>query len=641
MKQLGLKKLLLLSVMLLVGLSVSVSSYVLYLQQKDAMMAGIIGKSQGDVDARAKSVQTLISEKIKGIEKLAVQYRTQGFAGSDADMVGQARFLANAMNLKSGVVALENGNGYWTLGMELAPDVWPGNKMAGDVRTLNWYQPARQAPGVYITEPYIYEATGTDTYWITIAQKIADGVLAVNMRLGFLDAIVQESNDTEGAVAFILSDDSTVLASTSSYVKAGKKAVELADFGPVARQAISQESNQLNYTLGGEDKILFSRRITIGDKDWYYCMGLSEDIAFSELASARTKAISISILATVISVLIAFVLIRTLYRPILSLKETIAGLSAGNGDLTQRLAVESNDDLGQISQGVNQFIESLQLMMIDIQKACTSLQTNIRGMRNQSEENSRILQHHALETDQVVTAIEEMNSTADSMAKDAANTAALTERANKTSTESHAKVDYSQNTVSALISDVDKAVIDVQKMSDETQTISGILAVIGEIAEQTNLLALNAAIEAARAGEQGRGFAVVADEVRNLASRTKSSTEEIERALGTLLAGTQGVVSSMGNTKQRCEETAESSSEVAASLEVMADYVGNINDLSAQIATAAEEQSAVTQELSRNMMAIADIVSQLDTNGQKALNDAEDIQRVNDQLVAIVGRFKV
>lgn len=252
-----------------------------------------------------------------------------------------------------------------------------------------------------------------------------------------------------------------------------------------------------------------------------------------------------------------------------------------------------------------------------------------------------ILQNHVQETEQVVTAIEEMNSTADSMATDAANTADLTNKANEASAESKRTVTQAKANVQELVDDVSAASENVNKMASETDGINTILGVIGDIAEQTNLLALNAAIEAARAGEQGRGFAVVADEVRNLASRTKTSTEEIEAALASLQRGSQSVVSSMETTKQKCAQTAEGAGEVAESLDVMTQFVADINDLSTQIATAAEEQSSVTQELSRNMAAINDIVGELDSNGQQALEEAQTISEMNQTLTSIVRRFKL
>ncbi|WP_371195461.1 methyl-accepting chemotaxis protein [Glaciecola sp. SC05] len=209
------------------------------------------------------------------------------------------------------------------------------------------------------------------------------------------------------------------------------------------------------------------------------------------------------------------------------------------------------------------------------------------------------------------------------------------------SIDSRRIVEQSQQTVSTLIDEVDQVSSNVNDMNSETENINTILQVIDAIAEQTNLLALNAAIEAARAGEQGRGFAVVADEVRNLSSRTKNSTEEVEAGLDSLLSITKMVVTAINSTKIRCQETADGSTEVATSLKTMTNFVDEINVLSGRIAASAEEQSSVTKELNRNMTAINGIVVELDTNGHQVLLDAGEITNVNSQLASIVGRFKL
>ncbi|MDW6003344.1 methyl-accepting chemotaxis protein [Vibrio mangrovi] len=635
MKQLGLKKLLILSVMLLVGMSVSITSYVLYSQEEKALTKSVFDTSENYVASKATVIETILEEKIDGIHQLSRRYQRQGLKKSEDEVIELVQSLADAMNLKSFVIGLEDGRAYWSM----EDSAWPNHRLAGDVRDISWYQQGRAADGVVVTAPYL--GSSGKTYWISILEKIEGGVFSADLDLAFLNQIVKESNELPGAVALILDQDSRILATTSSALKTGEKLSGIEWARTLVSQMVSQESTHADYVLNGTDKIMFSHRIHLGKKTWYYMIGLDKSVVFAQLTTARNSAIIFSLLASFVSVVLTYFLIQVLYRPILSLKETIQGLASGHGDLTQRLKVESNDDLGQISQGVNQFIENLQHMMLEIQQAGYSLQSNVEHMLSQSERNSTILKNHVSETEQVVTAIEEMSSTAGSMATDAANTASLVSRTNETSMESRHIIDRSKQTVSALIEDVEHSVSDVHNMTLETQKINEILSVIGEIAEQTNLLALNAAIEAARAGEQGRGFAVVADEVRSLASRTKDSTTEVEQALKSLANGNHAVVSSMEHTRTRCQDTAEGAGQAADSLEVISRHVMEINDLSSQIATAAEEQSCVTQELSRNMSAINDIVVELESIGQQSVKDMGEIADINQNLTSIVGRFKL
>ncbi|MDW6004948.1 methyl-accepting chemotaxis protein [Vibrio mangrovi] len=638
MKKYGLKQVLLISVMLLVGASVSISSYISYIKQAETISQLITASGTDYAANKADLVEQFISEKVAGIKGIGEMYQNTSLPGqTPQDYINQASVFATTLNTGSSFIGFEaTGDAYWNQ----ISDAWPDHKFKGDIRTMSYYKDGRKAVTPSMTEPYP-DSAHPDIYWVSIVQKIKDGMIGVDMQLAFLSQLVKESTDIEGSVALILNQDTTVLASSSTALKPGDKGRDFSWFRDVVNKAVTQEQTVQDYVLNGQDKILFTHRIKVADKNWYFVIGLNKAIAFKGLESAKHAAITTTVVATIVSVIVAFFVIQLLYRPIILLKNMIAGLSRGDGDLTQRLEVHSNDDLGQIAGGINQFIGNLQEMMLEIQNASGQLQNSIGDMKQLSEHNSAILRNHVVETEQVVTAIEEMNATAESMATDAANTANLTQQANDTSAESRQIVAQSQSTVSALISDVETSSTHIQHMSDETQSIHSILNVIGDIAEQTNLLALNAAIEAARAGEQGRGFAVVADEVRNLASRTKKSTEEIEEALSRLLKGTEAIVGSMEHTRQRCQETSAGSENVAVSLETMTDFVSKINDLSTQIATAAEEQSSVTHEVSRNMSALNDIVNELDTNGQKSLSGMEDITSVNHNLINIVGRFKL
>ncbi|MGL4931792.1 MAG: methyl-accepting chemotaxis protein, partial [Aeromonas sp.] len=343
----------------------------------------------------------------------------------------------------------------------------------------------------------------------------------------------------------------------------------------------------------------------------------------------------------IVVMVLAMLALNVAYRPILSLRDLVLELSSGSGDLTRRLAVTSKDDLGQISAGINRFIERLQEMMGEVQQASGQLNSGIEGLASQTGAAQSLLAEHVRETEQVVTAINQMSRTAVSVSESAASTAQLTDQSQQLASQSRQVVDQAMASVMALVDEVEETARSIEVMQQDVQQIGSVLGVIGSIAEQTNLLALNAAIEAARAGEQGRGFAVVADEVRSLAARTQKSTAEIQTMLVRLQRGTQTVVDAMDNTKQSCQGAAENTTKVNTSLDLMAQEVVEINHLISHIATAAEQQSAVAEEINRNMSAIAEVIHQLTRNGGETVASSAEMQQTYDRLREIVGHFRL
>jgi methyl-accepting chemotaxis protein len=343
----------------------------------------------------------------------------------------------------------------------------------------------------------------------------------------------------------------------------------------------------------------------------------------------------------IIALLMSVWVVSRIIKELVILKDRIDTLSTGEADLTSRLDIHSNDEVGEISQSVNNFIGYLQSMMLEISQATVQITADILQLNAQSERNNQALNTHSSETELAVTAITEMSSTADTVAQSAVQTASNTQNANEESMAAKEIVSDASSSVMALVSEVDEASARIHTMHTNTQQIVSVLGVIGGIADQTNLLALNAAIEAARAGEQGRGFAVVADEVRTLAARTQDSTAEIDAILSRLTQDAASAVEVMDVTKKSCQQAAEKTSRVTESLDIMSQSIVLINDLSSQIATASEEQSSVTEEINRNMCTIQGTVQDLTQNGIESAESTRNLATANEQLTVLVSKFKL
>ncbi|MCW8996338.1 MAG: methyl-accepting chemotaxis protein, partial [Psychromonas sp.] len=417
----------------------------------------------------------------------------------------------------------------------------------------------------------------------------------------------------------------------------------------------SEISTYMDYenpaTKQTETKIVYARKI-FPEWGWTIATGAydSDITVVKNSLTAATESIfdeKVDTVITTSAVLIVFAFIIAIWivsvtvKGLVVLKERIDTLATGEADLTSRIAISSDDELGDIGNSVNNFIIYLQSMMLDIAQASVHITDSINQLNVQSEQNNQALLSHAAETEQVVSAITEMSATSDTVAQGAAETASNTQKANDEALLSKDIVVEASNSVIALVDEVESAASSINIMNANTQQIIQVLSVIGEIAEQTNLLALNAAIEAARAGEQGRGFAVVADEVRSLAARTQSSTAEISSILNTLRNDAASAVAAMDVTKASCERTAENTARVTKSLDSVTNFIVEINDLSTQIATASEEQSSVSEEVSRNMNNIHQMVQQLTENGQASVDSTQSLASANAQLDALVSKFKV
>ncbi|EGQ7645479.1 TPA: methyl-accepting chemotaxis protein [Vibrio cholerae] len=384
-----------------------------------------------------------------------------------------------------------------------------------------------------------------------------------------------------------------------------------------------------------------TRPINFAGQDWQL-IGYIDLTAIQANTDQLNWKITLALLICAFVIIVASVtMLHVSFKPLSRLNTLVANLSQGNGDLTQRLAVESKDEIGQICNSINLFIEKLQQMFIDVADSSKEIDRAVVHLSNQARSNLNTLNQHTQETEQAITAIEEMSASAGSIAQSADDAALLTERTNRYADESKQTVTEAVNSVNGLVNQVSSMAETITCMSEDTKQINSVLQVIGAIAEQTNLLALNAAIEAARAGEQGRGFAVVADEVRALASRTQQSTSQINDMLATLKTTTENVVKEMDSTRIHCEETAERTNHVMDSLNVVTDSVAEMNNLNTLIATSAMEQRQVTHEVSKNMAAIQEMVRKLNMNAAQVTSVSNELQNTSHALSDVVGRFRV
>ncbi len=315
--------------------------------------------------------------------------------------------------------------------------------------------------------------------------------------------------------------------------------------------------------------------------------------------------------------------------------------SFADGDLTVNPGSSGNDELGAITNQTGLMIEKMNALVSQVISATTQVSNNAEQSAVIMQQSSNGIQQQNQEIDQVATAIEEMSATVQEVARNAAAAAEAADRAKDATSNGSSVVRDVAGSIQTLSGEVNQATDIIRELENESENIGTVLDVIRGIAEQTNLLALNAAIEAARAGEQGRGFAVVADEVRTLASRTQQSTEEIHAMIDRLQQGSRNAVSAMEAGQSKSADTVAKSGEARNALDAIDTAVSEINDMNAQIASAAEEQSAVAEEINRNVVAIRDISTESATSTQQTAASSQDLLQVARQLKSLVNEFKV
>lgn len=361
--------------------------------------------------------------------------------------------------------------------------------------------------------------------------------------------------------------------------------------------------------------------------------------------SARTDLMaSVAIVGVIILGLLlfySFTVIRSIITPLSEVTESIKKLSTGNGDLTSRLNIQDNAELGQLSESVNHLLASLQKLISDVKDVAIAVSRESESLARDVSIIENVSSNQNKEIDQLATAMTEMSHSAGEVSSNASSAATAAQGADSNSKDALKKVQMGNDEMEQLKHEMEKASGVVQQVGQDVENISAVLQVIESIAEQTNLLALNAAIEAARAGEQGRGFAVVADEVRNLASKTQGSTDEIQEMINKLQSGSRSAVTVMEENIQRSDQVESLINDASDGLNGIASSIATISDMNLQIAAASEEQSLVGSDISQRIVEISGQTADLSQVAESNANSAAELKAKTNELESIVGQFKV
>ncbi|CAK13810.1 methyl-accepting chemotaxis protein [Pseudomonas entomophila] len=553
-------------------------------------------------------------------------------------------------------------NGDGSLGQDKLADVDDRTVLATGVRASEYYLCPKESKKACVIDPAPYKVGDKMVMLASFVEPImvdgqfkgmAGADLSVNFIQDLLNAADRQLYNGAGELALV-SSNGRLVAYTRDPAKFGEKASDVldADEASTLKNLAGEGLHYKVETAKDRIELYLPFKVASTDARWTLLLELPLSTVMADvnqlqkdLAEQRRTDIAgmtvVGLGIAALGLLVIWLLAHGIARPLKQMVAMLDDIAQGEGDLTRRLQSDRADELGAIAKGFNTFLAKLQTMISQVVSSVQKVSDSSEHTADIAIRTNQGVHKQMAEIDQVATAVHEMTATAQDVARNATQAAQAASDADRAANEGLDIVRGTSHSISALATEIGRAVTVVQDLARDSENINAILVAIRAIAEQTNLLALNAAIEAARAGEQGRGFAVVADEVRNLAQKTQQATEEIQHMIQQLQQGTREVVRVMEESQGKTDVSVQQASRAAESLESITQAVSVINDMNTQIASAAEEQSAVAEDINRNVINIGQVAGEVAGGADESSQASAELTKLAEQQRRLINQFRV